>query len=670
MRNNNRIAIIIPAFNEERSIQHVIEAIPGWVDDIVVVDNGSTDRTAETAKAHGARVIREPRRGYGSACLAGIDALDNPDVVVFLDGDFSDYPEEMALLVDPLVKNEADMVIGSRVQGKAEKGALTPQQRFGNRLACTLMNLIWRVRFTDLGPFRAVRFSALTGLGMRDRDYGWTVEMQIRAVRYGLRVIEVPVSYRKRIGVSKVSGTVRGVIGAGTKIIGTIILSGAGALIDTLKSKKSHDILIIFTRYPEPGKTKTRLIPALGEEGAAELQRNMTLHTISTARQFNKHHPVSIKVHYEGGSADAMRAWIGKGVLYIPQSRGDLGERMANAFRAAFRDGALNAVLVGTDCPDVSAADFQNAFSILDDHDLVVGPASDGGYYLVGLRKECLHKAVPALFKGMNWGSGDVLSDTLAAAENSGLSCGVGRTLDDIDRPEDLEILDRTRETISVIIPAIDEAENIEAALKSAGRGTNIEIIVTDGGSVDDTRTIAHEYDATVLDSAPGRAIQMNTGARHASGDILLFLHADTLLPSGYDDMVRMVCRDSSMVCGAFELQIESTMKFLRIIEKTIQFRSKWLQMPFGDQALFMKADIFREAGGFPEMPIMEDYELVKRLKRKGMITIVPSKVRTSARRWETVGFWRTTFINQLIIAAYTLGVSPSRLYRWYYRDK
>ena len=239
MRDNNRIAVIIPAFNEELAIQQVIGAIPGWVDDIIVVDNGSTDRTAETAAAQGARVLHEPRRGYGSACLTGIAVLDNPDVVVFLDGDFSDYPDEMSLLVDPLVKNEADMVIGSRVLGKAEKGALTPQQRFGNRLACTLMNIIWRVRFTDLGPFRAVRYSALTDLGMRDRDYGWTVEMQIRAVQHGLRVIEVPVSYRKRIGVSKVSGTIRGVIGAGTKIIGIILLSGAGALIDTLKSKKS-----------------------------------------------------------------------------------------------------------------------------------------------------------------------------------------------------------------------------------------------------------------------------------------------------------------------------------------------------------------------------------------------------------------------------------------------
>lgn len=222
MKNGATIAVIIPALNEERAIGHVIAAIPDWVDDIIVADNGSTDRTADVARAHGARVVWEPRRGYGSACLAAMANLQAPDVVVFLDGDFSDYPEDMGLLVDPIVSGEADLVIGSRVRGWRQAGALTPQARFGNWLACALIRWFWNVRYTDLGPFRAVRYTTLKQLDMRDRDYGWTVEMQMKAAQSGVRVREVPVRYRRRIGKSKVSGTVRGVLGAGWKILSTI----------------------------------------------------------------------------------------------------------------------------------------------------------------------------------------------------------------------------------------------------------------------------------------------------------------------------------------------------------------------------------------------------------------------------------------------------------------
>jgi len=225
MKDNLKIAVIIPALNEERSIGKVIGEIPGWVDDVVVVDNGSSDRTVEAAGAAGARVLQEPERGYGAACLRGIAALRAPDIVVFLDGDYSDYPEEMAALVQPIIQDQADMVIGSRVLGQAEAGALTPQQRFGNWLACRLMRLFWGVCYTDLGPFRAIRHSTLQSLEMRDRNYGWTVEMQIKAAQHGARSLEAPVRYRKRIGKSKVSGTVRGVVSAGTKILFVIFLS-------------------------------------------------------------------------------------------------------------------------------------------------------------------------------------------------------------------------------------------------------------------------------------------------------------------------------------------------------------------------------------------------------------------------------------------------------------
>ena len=225
MKDDRSISVIIPAINEEASIGKVIADIPQWVDEIIVVDNGSTDKTVAVAQAHGARVIYEAERGYGAACLAGIAARDHHDIVVFLDGDYSDYPEEMPVLVAPIIAGEADLVIGSRVAGRAEKGALTPQAIFGNWLSCKLMRLFWGVRYTDLGPFRAIHEEALASLGMRDRNYGWTVEMQIKAAQRGLREREIPVRYRKRIGQSKISGTIRGVVGAGTKILATIFLS-------------------------------------------------------------------------------------------------------------------------------------------------------------------------------------------------------------------------------------------------------------------------------------------------------------------------------------------------------------------------------------------------------------------------------------------------------------
>jgi glycosyltransferase involved in cell wall biosynthesis len=222
MRLNRNIGVVIPALNEERAIGKVIADIPAWVDRIVVVDNGSRDRTAEVARAHGATAINEKERGYGAACQTGLAALSDADVIVFLDGDYSDYPDEMAAIVDPILAGECDFVVGSRRGAGVRQGALTPQQRFGNWLACRLMRLIWRTDYTDLGPFRAIDAGALRRLGMQDRNYGWTIEMQIKAALAGLKIREVEVGYRPRIGLSKVSGTVKGSIGAGVKILGTI----------------------------------------------------------------------------------------------------------------------------------------------------------------------------------------------------------------------------------------------------------------------------------------------------------------------------------------------------------------------------------------------------------------------------------------------------------------
>ncbi len=237
MREDRRISVIIPAQDEEGAIAKVIAAVPSWVDDIVVADNASADQTAECARAAGAQVVRETEPGYGAACLAGIAALGPTDVVVFVDGDHSDYPEDMASLVDPILAGRADLVIGSRALGEREAGSMTPPQLFGNWLATRLIRLVWGVRYTDLGPFRAVAAEQLDRLGMVDRTYGWTVEMQIKAIEKCLRVLEVPVRYRRRIGVSKISGTVRGTVMAGVKILSIVGRHGLRRLAEGSRAR-------------------------------------------------------------------------------------------------------------------------------------------------------------------------------------------------------------------------------------------------------------------------------------------------------------------------------------------------------------------------------------------------------------------------------------------------
>lgn len=228
------VDVVIPALDEEASLPRVLADLsalrPGTVRRVVVADNGSTDGTARIAADADAVVVDAPRRGYGSACLAGLDRLraDPPGVVVFLDADYADHPDELPCVIEPILRGEADLVIGSRTLGEREPGALLPQARAGNLVACLLIRILYGHRYTDLGPFRAIRWEALERLAMSDPDFGWTAEMQVKALRQGLRVTEVPVSYRRRKGASKITGTVKGTLLAGYKIVWTVLRHALG----------------------------------------------------------------------------------------------------------------------------------------------------------------------------------------------------------------------------------------------------------------------------------------------------------------------------------------------------------------------------------------------------------------------------------------------------------
>jgi rSAM/selenodomain-associated transferase 2/rSAM/selenodomain-associated transferase 1 len=443
-------------------------------------------------------------------------------------------------------------------------------------------------------------------------------------------------------------------------------------------AKATPQRLIVFTRFPEPGKTKTRLIPVLGAAGAARLQRRMTEHTIAAAAKAGRRPGLTVEVRHEGGNRALMQQWLGQQFSYRPQGNGDIGLRMARACEAAFQDGAELTVIIGSDIPQISADIIHQAFDGLLKNDLVFGPARDGGYYLVGLKNTIPSETYCQLFDGINWGSGEVLSQTLQIAGASGLRFILLEMLGDVDRPADLHTWQETEKTalkpfpaqkISIIIPALNEAATIARTISHLAGGGQLEVIVVDGGSTDETAELAASGGAKVIHSKPGKAVQMNAGAAAAAGDMLVFLHADTLLPGGFRNQIVAALNQKGVAAGAFRLRIDSNAAGLRIIEHAANCRSRLLRMPYGDQALFMKKSLLEEIGGFPDLSIMEDFLLVSRLKRKGKIIILPAAVVTSPRRWLHLGILKTWLINQLIVIAYYLGATPEQLTRYYRRE-
>jgi uncharacterized protein len=434
----------------------------------------------------------------------------------------------------------------------------------------------------------------------------------------------------------------------------------------------SDNRILIFARYPVPGEAKTRLIPSLGPEGAARLHRRMTEKAVAMARAAlvpAGKPDAEIMICCAGAPIRAFRAWLGQDLHYAKQPSGDIGVRMGRAFRSTLKHSAA-AFAIGTDVPDITPAILAQAFEILRSHDVVLGPAGDGGYYLIGMKR--YH---PELFSGIEWGTERVWNQTLQIISKLGLKVAKLPMLSDVDRPEDLPAVRKDsyfsdcfagKALLSVIIPTLNEAAGIGKVLDRVREETAAELIVVDGGSMDRTREIAAQAGALVMEVAGGRSHQQNAGALAAKGRLLLFLHGDTLLPENYGPVIRKTLDDPSKVAGAFRFRTDGSGTSMRIIEWGANVRSRVMQAPYGDQGLFMEKRVFEEMGGFAPIPIMEDFELVLRLRRRGSVVTLRESIITSARRWRQLGPIRTTIVNMIMVAGFYCGVSMERLHRFY----
>lgn len=362
-----------------------------------------------------------------------------------------------------------------------------------------------------------------------------------------------------------------------------------------------QECLILFTRFPIAGRAKTRLIPVLGAEGAAKLHRRLTVHALRTAERSQLARGTRVQVHFEGADGRAMSHWLGDRFEFVPQTTGDLGQRMRCAFENAFAGGCGSVVIIGSDCPDLSPAILDQAFAALRDKPVVFGPATDGGYYLLGLRSP-----LAKLFLGPRWGTGTVLADSLEILSRAGLGYSLLKPLADVDRPKDLLFglasLEHEADfgEISVIIPSLNEQDQIAETVNTALREKPLEVIVVDGGSQDQTVERARAAGATTINSGPGRARQLNAGASRAHGRVLLFIHADTVLPDGYRFPVLATLVKPGVAAGAFRFGFAQHFPGSSLVAKAINLRSRFLQIPYGDQGLFLRASLLKNWAATP----------------------------------------------------------------------
>eukprot|EP01059_Diplonema_ambulator_P007442 TRINITY_DN16909_c0_g4_i1.p1 TRINITY_DN16909_c0_g4~~TRINITY_DN16909_c0_g4_i1.p1 ORF type:complete len:497 (+),score=123.94 TRINITY_DN16909_c0_g4_i1:43-1491(+) len=450
----------------------------------------------------------------------------------------------------------------------------------------------------------------------------------------------------------------------------------------------------LFSRYPVPGKAKTRLIPEVGDAGAAYCQVVMTEKVIREAVKL-KEEGVGLDVWYVGGDEGKMTWWVERmgGVRLKEQVEGGLGVKIAKAFESAFDEGAKRAIIVGADIPHVTAETLRNAFTELATTQMVIQQALDGGYILIGLNATPA-STLASLFitptPSIPWGTETVFAQQIQAATNLGISFKViGDPMSDVDTAEELPVFeDATSVTIralrnpliGIVTPVINEAENIRSRvprwIEAAAHRGSIAITICDGGSTDNLTEIVEqlqtEYSTVpikMVESGKGRGLQISTGVNATDCDIVLMVHADTILPERYDETLVGIVRTPGVAAGAFRLGLDVSDFRLNLVVKGANLRSVYREIPYGDQAIFVARHVLDQVGGIrKDYPLLEDLELVTRLKAHGHIVTSHQSVTTSSRRWLRHGVFKITAVNQLVLIAYDLGVPPATLATWYYK--
>jgi rSAM/selenodomain-associated transferase 2/rSAM/selenodomain-associated transferase 1 len=445
--------------------------------------------------------------------------------------------------------------------------------------------------------------------------------------------------------------------------------------------------VVLFTKYPEKGTVKSRLSRYYGEDFVVDLYRNFITDTLDTLSEGHYSYRVAF---YPGDKKSEMIDEFGSKHLYMPQTGPDLGERMKNAMVDLFSDGFRSILVIGSDIPDLPNHILESAFRALENHDAVIGPSVDGGYYLIGMQES---KFLPDVFDGLMWGTNTVFQETMKKFIKKRCSPHILPMWRDVDRPVDVNDYMRRNENteftrshtmtflrtamscqFSIIIPVLNESgiinDTIEHVRNIPG-SNNGEIIVVDGNPRGDTIGAIKSNKVVKLISKPGRGNQMNAAADVAQGTILIFLHADTRLPREAFDHIVSVMNNNSYIGGAFDLGIDSDRFIFRLIEQAASLRSRTTRIPYGDQVIFMRKDYFESLGGYKSIPIMEDVDLMKRVKkRNGRICIINDKVLTSSRRWDEEGIFYGTLRNWSLITLYFCGVSPARLVKFYQWNK